>query len=231
MFIGFSNEQKSVTRFLPRVNMRMKTVSVCAVLSLCVLLLLPNLSFAQAVYGSIFGTVQDTSGAAVSNAKVRITSVQQGTSVETTTNESGNYTVGHLIPGEYNVQVEGHGFKPIQTKNVHVAADTSTRVDHSLQLGGANEVVEVTAEAPQLKTDRADVATVFTERTVEELPIFNRNFTELQLLTPGTQKLGWNHASSENPQGSVQIFANGQQFSGTSFQLDGTDNQDPILGI
>ncbi len=60
----------------------------------------------------------------------------------------------------------------------------------------------------------------------------NRNFTQFQLLSPGTQQLaGWNHAATENPQGGKQIFVNGQHFSGTAFQLDGTDNQDPILGI
>src|SRR5262249_9614131 len=45
------------------------------------------------------------------------------------------------------------------------------------------------------------------------------------------ERLGWNHATSENPQGSIQTMVNGQHFSGTSFQLDGTDNRDPILGI
>ena len=51
-------------------------------------------------------------------------------------------------------------------------------------------------------------------------------------MSPGTQQLaGWNHAATENPQGGLQIFVNGQHFSGTGFQLDGTDNQDPILGI
>ncbi len=209
----------------------MQNASLRAVLCVCLTLSFSTFTFGQAVYGSIFGTVQDSSGAALPNAKVRITSVQQGTTEDAITNESGNYNVNHLIPGEYNVQVEAPGFGSSETKNVRVAADTSARVDQSLKLGSSSQVVEVTAEAPELKTDRADVATVFTERAVEELPLFNRNFTELQLLTPGTQKLGWNHASSENPQGSIQIFSNGQQFSGTSYQLDGTDNQDPILGI
>src|SRR5262249_57999568 len=59
-----------------------------------------------------------------------------------------------------------------------------------------------------------------------------RNFTSFELLSPGTQKLvGWSHAATENPQGGQQIFVNGQHFSGTAFELDGTDNQDPILGI
>ena len=77
-----------------------------------------------------------------------------------------------------------------------------------------------------------DVSIEFTGRQLEELPVFNRNFQSLELLTPGTQIItGWGHAATENPQGSKQIFVNGQHFSGTGYELDGTDNQDPILGI
>ena len=51
-------------------------------------------------------------------------------------------------------------------------------------------------------------------------------------MAPGSQKMVvWSHAATENPQGSLQIFTQGQHFSGTAFELDGTDNQDPILGI
>ncbi len=72
----------------------------------------------------------------------------------------------------------------------------------------------------------------FSQKYVEDLPILNRNFTNFELLSPGTQKLpGFNHAATENPQGGGQIQVNGQHFSGTNFELDGTDNQDPILGI
>ena len=59
----------------------------------------------------------------------------------------------------------------------------------------------------------------------------DQNFTNLQLLLPGAQLLGWSHAADENPQGSQQIQVDGQAFGGTAFELDGTDNQDPILGI
>jgi hypothetical protein len=82
-----------------------------------------------------------------------------------------------------------------------------------------------------LKTDRADVATTFETRQITDLPILDRNFTKFILLTPGTQQLQWQHAASENPQGSTQIMVNGQHFSGTGYQLDGTENRDPILGI
>ena len=187
---------------------------------------------AQAVYGSIIGTVTDPQGASVPNAKVTVSNVRKGTSDTATTNEQGNYSVTHLIPDTYDVSVEAQGFKTASSKGVSVAADSSARVDIPLSLGATSEAVEVTAEAPQLKTDRADVATTFNERYVTELPILNRNFTQFELLSPGTQKLvGWNHASTENPQQSQQIFVNGQHFSGTAYELDGTDNQDPILGI
>ena len=186
----------------------------------------------QAVYGSIFGTITDPSGAAVAGAKVTVTSATKGTVLETTTNSDGNYSVTHLIPDLYNIRAEGSGFKAFEQKNINVSADAGARVDGQFQVGGSTETVEVTGEAPQLKTDRADVATTFNDKYVQDVPILNRNFTTLQLMAPGSQKMvGWSHAATENPQGSQQIFTQGQHFSGTAFELDGTDNQDPILGI
>src|SRR6202790_72682 len=185
----------------------------------------------QAVYGGILGTVTDPFRAAVANAKVTIIDQRKGTKEETTTNDSGNYSVTHLIPDVYTVHIEGPGFKGLEVKDVVVNADATTDVNGQFQVGSASEQVEVTAETPQLKTDRADVAIEFDSRMVENLPILNRNFTSLELASPGTQKLGWGHAATENPQGSQQIFVQGQHFSGTAYELDGTDNQDPILGI
>src|SRR6266700_2014192 len=186
----------------------------------------------QAVFGSIFGTVTDPSGAAVPNAKVTVTSATKATSYTATTNADGNYSVTHLIPDTYNVRAEAAGFKAFEVKNIPVSADAAARVDGQFQVGGTTETVEVTSEAPQLKTDRSDVAIEFNQKYVEDLPVLNRNFTSFELLSPGTQKLpGFNHAATENPQGGGQIFVTGQHFSGTNFELDGTDNQDPILGI
>src|SRR5204863_1215636 len=71
----------------------------------------------------------------------------------------------------------------------------------------------------------------FDQKQLTELPVLDRNFTKFILLTPGAQQLGWQHAASENPQGSTQTMVNGQSFSGTGYQLDGTENRDPILGI
>jgi len=127
--------------------------------------------------------------AAVTGAKVTVTSQTKNVSTETTTNESGNYAVTHLIPDVYSVRVEGSGFKTLEFKNIEVSADTGARVDGQFQVGSASEQVEVTAEADQLKTDRADVSVEFNARAVEDLPILNRNFTSFELLSPGTQKL------------------------------------------
>jgi hypothetical protein len=204
-------------------------VAVAAISLLCSLWV-PG-AMGQAVYGSILGTVTDPSGAAVNGAKVTVTSQSKNVSTETTTNDSGNYSVTHLIPDVYTIRVEGTGFKALEFKDIQVSADTGSRVDGQFQVGGTSETVEVTAEAPQLKTDRADVAIEFNQKYVEDLPILNRNFTSFELLSPGTQKLSWGHAATENPQGSQQIFVQGQHFSGTAYELDGTDNQDPILGI
>jgi len=204
---------------------------VVALVVVCSLTIITASAVAQAVYGSILGTITDPSGAAVAGAKVTVTSVSKGITVSTTTNADGNYSVTHLIPDVYNVKAEAPGFKSFQTANVVVSADTGARVDGQFQVGGSQETVEVTAEAPQLKTDRADVAVIFNDKAVEDLPLFNRNFTQLVLASPGTQQQSWNHAAAENPQGSLQTKVNGQTFAGTGFQLDGTDNRDPILGI
>jgi Carboxypeptidase regulatory-like domain/TonB dependent receptor len=186
----------------------------------------------QAVFGSIIGTVTDAQGNAVSGAKVTVTSISKSTTFETTSNESGNYSVTHLIPDDYKIEVEAAGFKAYQVERVTVNADSSVTLDVPLQVGAVTQTVEVTGDIPQLQTDRADVDVQFSQKYVEDLPILNRNFTNFELLSPGTQKLpGFSHAATENPQGGGQIQVNGQHFSGTNFELDGTDNQDPILGI
>lgn len=210
-----------------------RQVSLGCILVCCLLFLTcANTASGQAVYGSIIGTVTDPQGNAIAGAKVTVTSITKNTSDETTTNESGNYTVLHLIPDRYKVHVEASGFKAYDVPSVVVQVDATSRVDAQLQVGAITQSVEVTGEVPQLKTDRADVSLDFNADYVEKLPLVNRNFQSLLLSAPGTQQLvGWNHAATENPQGSQQTFVQGQHFSGTGYELDGTDNQDPILGI
>src|SRR5579872_1991612 len=185
---------------------------------------------AQALYGSIFGQVTDSSGAAIPNATITITDQAKGTSTQVRTSQSGEYQVPHLIPDSYNVAASATGFKPVETKGVQVSADAAAKIDLSLAIGSASETVTVTEETPQLKTDRADVADIFDEKTVSELPIQGRNFANLEMLIPGAQVMGWSQNSAEDAQGSPTVQIAGQSFSGVDYELDGAANQDPILG-
>ncbi|WP_446744439.1 carboxypeptidase regulatory-like domain-containing protein [Silvibacterium acidisoli] len=187
---------------------------------------------AQAVYGSIFGTVTDASGAVVPNATVSVIDISKNTKVSVQTNSSGSYTVQHLIPDTYRVEVEAGGFSKSTTDNVIVYADTAPKVDVKMTIGSVANTVTVTTAAPLLETDRAEVSTILNARAVENLPNFNRNFTAFELLTPGTTYIGWSVGEgSGNPQRSQQIEVNGQLPFATGYELDGTDNQEPINGV
>ncbi|AXC10530.1 Oar protein [Acidisarcina polymorpha] len=213
--------------------MRKKLSAALAVcLGMLCMFCLPTASHAQAVFGSIFGSVTDNTGAAIPGATVTVTDEAKGTAVTTQSGSSGEYSVEHLIPDTYDVKVTFQGFQTSETKGIQVFADTSPKVDVKLTVGGESTTVEVNADSvPVLKTDKADVSTIFTSKTISDLPVGDRNFTNIQLLLPGAQPLGWSHAADENPQASRQIQVDGQAFGGVAYELDGTDNQDPILGI
>jgi Carboxypeptidase regulatory-like domain/TonB dependent receptor-like, beta-barrel len=211
---------------------RMFRTALVLAFAACASFLFVAPSHAQSVYGSVFGTVSDSTGAAIPGATVTVTDEAKGTVYTATSNAAGDYSVPHLIPDVYDLKVTAKGFQSFVTKGISVLADTSPRIDPTMEVGGASTTVTVNADTqPILKTDRADVATVFDQQQVSSLPVGDQNFTNLQLLVPGAQLLGWSHAADENPQGSKQIQVDGQAFGGTAFELDGTDNQDPILGI
>jgi hypothetical protein len=138
----------------------------------------------------------------------------------------------YLIVGRYRVRVEAPGFKAFVQDNVNVSVDTEVRLETRLEVGEVNQTVEVSAEVGILKTERSDVATTYSDRVIENLPILNRRFTNFQLMTPGVVSFptSLTAASAENPQGSYRMLVNGQSFAGTSHLLDGTDNHDAVLG-
>jgi len=139
-----------------------------AISALCLFILalsVPLAARAQAVYGSIVGTVVDSSGAGVPGAKVTITDLNRSVSFTTTSNESGFFTQRSLIAGRYQVRIEATGFSA-SVQEVGVSVDQETTVDIKMQVGQLSETVEVTGGAPLLKTERSDVATTFSEKTV-----------------------------------------------------------------
>src|SRR5574341_564485 len=154
---SFINVPSNPTRRLS--NMRKTMAIIC----FAVLALLGPKAFGQAVYGNIVGTVTDPQGSAVAGAKVTITDTQRQVAVATTTNSDGNFTQRALIAGTYQVRVEAAGFKAaVQT--VIVSVDQEARADLKLEVGEVSQVVEISAEAPLLKTERADVAVMFKEK-------------------------------------------------------------------
>ena len=140
-----------------------------AISELCCGLWVP-VAVGQAVYGSILGTVTDPSGAAVNGAKVTVTSQTKNVSVHGHDERERQLLRHALDSGCLHRPNRGSGFKTIEYKDIQVSADTGARIDGQFQVGSASEQVEVTAEAPQLKTDRADVSIEFNERAVEDAP-------------------------------------------------------------
>jgi hypothetical protein len=214
--------------------MSMKTAlnfGVVLVAALLFGILVSSRAVGQAAYGNVIGTVTDATGAAVPNAKITATDTAKGVSYTATTNASGYYTLNNLTPGDYKVVVEAQGFKGFQQEPVPVIVGTSSTLNASLQVGATTESVTVSGAPPLLETDRAAVSTDLSSGQIADMPIVNRNFTQLQLLLPGSAKMPWQHGQTENPQGGIQVNTNGQLFSGTNFMIDGMDNTDPVLGI
>jgi hypothetical protein len=214
----------------PAPQLRLKSYLAAAGLFASVCAMASGSAFGQAVYGSIAGTVFDSSGAPIPQATVTVTNAERNTTTSVTTNDSGNYSQTHLIIGHYAVRVEAAGFNVEVQEGVELAIDTVSTVDFHLKPGKVQETVQVTGEAPLLKTERTDVATTLSEKQVSDLPTFGRNFTELLLQTPGAVQFNWNDTSTENPQGGIAVNVNGQMFVGVGGQLDGTDNRDMMYG-
>lgn len=194
------------------------------------LLLCSCFVFAQAVSGSLDGTVLDTSGAAFPGASVTITDQDRGTIYRTKSNAAGNFSQTHLLAGNYEIKVESAGFAAF-VANATVQVDASTSVNATIVPAGGRTEVTVTTETPVFIVDRAEIATTLSGREVQALPVLDRNLTNLVPVVPGAQLNSWQHGISENPQQGANVNVNGQSFTSNGFLLDGTENHSAILGI
>ncbi len=204
-------------------------MKIFALIGLALVLSFPNTLLGQAVFGSISGNVTDSSGGAVPQAKVTITDLGKGVTYSTTSNESGNYSQTHLIIGLYEVRIEAPGFNSYVQKNVSVEVDAVSTINARMTVGSVGETINVTAEAPLLKAEKADVSDTMTQRVVQELPVLGRDLSRLYFLVPGVQATGTS-APSEQPHDIYRPTIGGQYWGGISFQLDGTDNRESVLG-
>ena len=199
--------------------------TVCA---LCALLLLTaGFGYSQAVNATLLGTVSDSSGAIVPNAKVTVTEVNTGVNRSGQSNESGNYTFPDMPPGQYTVTVEVSGFKKETRKDIALTVNSSTRIDVQLTPGNVTETVEVTGAPPLLQTDRADTGAQLETVQTASLPLgTQRNYQSLLNLVPGTTRATFQHSQFFNAASSLQTEVNGQMRMGNSYQIEGIDNNE-----
>jgi len=187
--------------------------------------------FAQAVSGTIIGTVTDPTGATVGKAQVTITLTGQGTVYTTVTNDSGNFTEPDLPPGTYTVTITAQGFKKQVRQNIEVQTNSTARVDVDLVTGSATETVEVTSAPPQLQTDRADISTQLGQHQIENLPLSSgNNFQSLLTTVPGMAPVVFNNSQFFNANNDLSTNANGQSSYVNLYQIEGIDD-DQRTGI
>ncbi len=181
--------------------------------------------YGQAVNATLVGTVTDVSGAVVPGATIAIREVNTGITRSAETNESGNYVFADLKPGTYQVSAEKQNFKKALRAAVDVVVNSTVRVDLKLEPGAISEIVEVTAEASILQTDRVDTGRKIETRQVEELPLgFNRNFQGLLNLVPGATRAHREHSAFFNAQESLSTEVNGQSRLANNLQFEGVDD-------
>lgn len=145
-------------------------------LALLTFVLLTALCWAQKDTGTIVGTVKDSSGAVVADAKVTVTDVDRGTSFETTTNTRGDYVASPLKIGSYRVLVEKSGFKKTAIGPVTVNVQDRLAVDATLQVGAFTETMTVSTALAQLETETSDLGQVVDSRRATTLPLNGRNY-------------------------------------------------------
>ncbi len=189
------------------------------------------IAYGQAVTGSIVGNVTDSGGAAVAGARVTITETSTGIARTATTNDDGVYVMPYLPPGAFKVEIEKQGFKKFLRDGVQLATGERVRVNAELAVGNVNETVEITTQAALLQTENADVNQSFEAKKIAELPLNGRNFQSLIVLVPGVVPSNSQVGIFDNPQGTQFLQVNGQNNSANNFQIDGVDNNEPLLGL
>src|SRR5579864_6896729 len=176
------------------------------------------------VSGDITGTVTDSSGAIVPKAAVTVKSAETGASQSTTTNASGWYHFSLLKPGNYTITAEAPG---MQATSRGAAVLVGQVVDANIQMGvkGETTTVEVTAEAPLLNTENANIATSYTTKQIELVPNPGNDITYIAQTSPGVLM----NSSSGGGYGNFSAF--GLPATANLFTVNGNDENDPYLNL
>ena len=191
-----------------------------------------GMCFAQGSRGSITGRVVDPQNAVVPSAPVAVKSDLSGAITKTVTNQTGYYEVNFLDPGTYSVSVEAPGFKTTVRPGITLETGDRLSINLQLEVGQANQSIEVTAEAPLVDTTSAAGDRVLDDREIAQLPYTTMNPFSLQAITPGvafTGTLGiarvFDNAGTASYAG-YGLVAGGGIIAGNEFLLDGA----PVTG-
>jgi hypothetical protein len=140
---------------------------------------------AQTATGQVSGSIADQSGARVAGAQVTLQNLATNIESKATTGVRGSYTFPNVPPGPYTLVVEMAGFKTARVPEFTVGVNQAIQQDVALSVGAVSESVEIRAEAELVQRATTELGTVIPERTVKDLPLNGRNFTQLLTLTPG----------------------------------------------
>src|SRR6267378_3731394 len=188
---------KSLLRCLHSFGGGTKSNRLIAALAVGLLLLsYPSALRAQALSG-IQGTVTDSSGAVVPDAKVTVTNTATGVASRAVTSSSGTFTITDLIPGAYTVKIEKPGFATAVMRQVNVDVASRAAADAVMKAGAATDTVEVVAQAITLETTQPELGTVVETKVLEELPNqiggLGRQIDNFLFLAPGITGNGFSH--------------------------------------
>src|SRR5918999_1089489 len=204
---------------------KMKKLASLAVFSLVLMqlqLFAAPMAMAQVTTGNLQGIVADPTGAVVSGATVRITNVDTGRTVETTTNDEGFFRVTNLIPGDnYRIEVTAQGFsvRTLERVAVRLGVENNANVQVSAAQA-ADETVDVSAGSQIIESAQSQLSANYTPEQLTQLPYVG-SIDNLALLTPGVVRPG--DTDFANGTG---ISANGNRGRSNNFQIDGQDNND-----
>ncbi len=203
--------------------MRFNTLTRLFVLAALWTVLLPGVLLSQsATEGAISGTVTDASSAVLADTTVTLKNLDKGYSRQTTTNAQGIYQFPLADPGNYEVVIAAAGFKQFGAKAA-VNVGQVTVVNAKLEVGAAGTTVEVSASAPLMDTEAADMSTSFDRNLVENLPNGGNDLTAVAYTAPGVVM---------NSGGMYGNFtANGLPATSNVFTVDGENQMDPFLNL
>jgi hypothetical protein len=209
-------------------NFRCQVRPLCRILFVFTVLLapwlLPSIQ-AQVLYGSIVGSVKDSTGGVLPGATVTVTHNETKATRETTTDENGTYRFPTVQTGTYNVVVAMTGFQTFTRTNVPVTLNSVARVEAALNVSQLQEAVLVSAERPILQTDRAEVREELGSRELTELPVsIGRNYQELFGTVPGVTPPEDAHSVPSNPSRALTFNVNGSSNQGNNTRIDGVSS-------